>query len=126
MWTPNIFMIFVFSQAVAISIIVVILKKILDRNLIGLAIEQLEAGRLNPEGLNGKNFDPPNFKLVVITHKKISDADRERIAKAVTKNIAHGIIPDFQIDEKIRGGMIIKAGTHIADYSLVDRLRRAK
>ncbi len=119
-------MIFVFSQVVAIGTIVIILKGILDRNLINLAIQQLEAGRLNPLGLGQKNFDTASIKLVVVTHKKIKDVNRERVLKAVTKNIPGGIIPDFQIDSKILGGMIISVGDNVAEYSLIDRLRRAR
>ncbi len=119
-------MIFVLSQTVAISIIVVILKGMLDRNLIDLAIQQLEIGRLNLQEMHKKDFDPAGVQLIVITHKKIMDADRERVFKAVTKNIPVGIVPDFQINRKILGGMIISVGPNTADYSLIDRLRRAR
>ncbi len=126
MWTPSIFVIFVLSQTVAISIIVLVLKGILDRNLINLAIQQLEAGRLNPDGSDRKNFDPAHFTVSVTTHKEIASVDRERVLKAVTKNIPGGVVTDFQIDKKIRGGMIIKTGIQTADYSLLDRLKRAR
>ncbi|MCB9772019.1 MAG: F0F1 ATP synthase subunit delta [Candidatus Omnitrophica bacterium] len=116
---------FVLPQVVAITIIVIVLKKILDRNLINLAIEQLEAGRLNPTEAQIKNLGAAKFPFIVTTHKKIKDIDRERILKAITKNISGGVTPDFQIDNKIRGGMIIKAGENISDCSLSDRLRRA-
>ncbi len=119
-------MIFVLSQTVAISIIVFILKGILDRNLIDLAIQQLEIGRLNPQELHKKDFDPASVKLIVITHKKITDVDRERVFKAVTKNIPGGVIADFQINRKILGGMIVSVGANTVDYSLIDRLRRAR
>lgn len=125
MWTPSIFVIFVLSQIIAISIIVFVLKGMLDRNLINLAIQQLEAGRLNPEGSERKDFIPAHFTVTVITHKEIAAVDRERVLKAVTKNIAGGVSTNFQIDRKIRGGMIINAGVHVADYSLMDRLKRA-
>lgn len=126
MWTPSIFVIFVLSQTVAISIIVLVLKGILDRNLINLAIQQLEAGHLNPAGLNRKDFDLVHFSVSVITHKEIAAVDRERVLKAVTKNIPGGTRTHFQVDRKICGGMIIKAGAQTADYSLLDRLKRAR
>lgn len=116
---------FVLPQVVAITIIVIVLKKVLDRNLINLAIEQLEAGRLNPSEAQSKSAEPAKFLFTVITHKKIKDVDRERILKAVTKNISGSIVPNFQVDKNIRGGMIIKAGENISDCSLSDRLRRA-
>lgn len=126
MWTPSIFVIFVLSQVVAIGIIVLVLKGILDQDLINLAIQQLDAGRLNPEGLAHKNFDPAYCAVRVITHKEIAALDRERILKAVIKNIPGGVVTHFEIDRKIRGGMIIKIGVHTADYSLIDRLKRAR
>ena len=103
---------------------VVVLKKILDRNLIDLAIEQLRAGRLNPAELKEPDFDPGTVPVMVITYKKISETDREHILKELTKNISGGAVPDFQTDPKLRGGMIIKVGTKVADFSLIDRLRR--
>ncbi len=116
--------IFFFSQLFIISLIVLILKKILDRNLIELAMAQLEAGRLNPP-LN-KPLDIENFVLSVTTHKNIAKSTRERIVKASIKNIPGVIVPHFYIDKKIYGGMIIRAGDQVADFSLADRLRRAK
>lgn len=116
---------FVLPQVVAITIIVIVLKKVLDRNLINLAIEQLEAGRLNPSEAQSKSVESAKVLFKVITHKKIKDVDRERILKAITKNIPGGIVPDFQVDKNIRGGMIIKVGENTSDCSLSDRLRRA-
>lgn len=125
MWIPNIFAIFAILQVVPVAIIVVILKSILDRNLIDLAIQQLESGRLNPQGGHNANFNLNGIKMVVITHKKISQAHRERILKAVLKNIPGGLVADFQTNKKICGGMIITVGASTVDYSLLDRLRRA-
>lgn len=118
----NIFPIFVVSQVIAISVIVVILKRILDGNLADLAIGQLESGRVNFK----KSFDSPNVKFVVITHKKIDEIYRDRILKALAKNMAGKVEVDFQIDAKILGGMIIRFGDNTVDYSLIDRLRRAR
>lgn len=118
----KIFLIFVVSQVVAISIIVMILKRILDGNLINLAIQLLESWPLNLK----KSFDASSGKLVVTTHKKIEEAHRQRILKALTKNMAGKAEVDFQVDAKILGGMIIRFGDDTADYSLIDRLRRAR
>ncbi len=118
----NIFLIFVVSQVVAISIIVMVLKRILDGNLINLAIGLLESGSLNAK----KSFDASGGKLVVTTHKKIEETHRQRILKALIKNAAGKVEVDFQVDAKILGGMIIRFGDDTADYSLIDRLRRAR
>lgn len=125
MWNSGIFVIFFVSQAMAIGIIVVILKKILDRNLIDLAIQQLEAGRLTPQRQQKKDFDYSNSKIVVVTHRKIRSGDSQRVLKAVTKNMP-GVIVDFEVEPKVIGGMIIKVDDNAADYSLIDRLRRAR
>ena len=118
MGTPNVFLIFVLSQAVVISAILVFLKKKLNSNLVDLAITQLEAGQIE--------LEVPNMEIVFITHKKVSADIRERILKAVTKRIPGSAVPEFHVDTKILGGMIIKAGSQTVDYSLIDRLRKAK
>ena len=118
METPNIFMIFVLSQGVVISLILVFLKKKLNSNLVDLAITQLEAGQVE--------LQSPNMAIVFITHKTVSADVRERILKAVTKRIPGSAAPEFRVDGKILGGMIIKAGSQVVDYSLDDRLRKAR
>ena len=118
METPNIFMIFVLSQGVVISLILVFLKKKLNSNLVDLAITQLEAGQIE--------LQSPNMAIAFITHKTVSADVRERILKAVTKRIPGSAAAEFRVDGKILGGMIIKAGSQVVDYSLVDRLRKAR
>jgi len=114
----NIFLIFVLTQVVVISVILFVLKKTLNRNLVDLAIKQIEAGQLKQ--------DAQNVNITVTTHKPVSTGQRERLLKAVTKQIPGAGTPDFKIDGKLLGGMIIEVGPQIVDYSLIDRLRKAR
>ena len=118
MATPNILTIFLCSQVVVVIVIVFVLKKVLNGNLVDLAITQLESGQVVA--------DSPTTNIVIITHQSISASHRERILKAISKRIPGAGVPEFRVDGKLLGGMIIKAGTQVVDYSLVDRLRRAR
>jgi len=105
------------AQVVVISIIVMILKRILDQMLIDLAINLFEYW--SP----GKH---PTGPVQIITHKRLSGRNVDGLRKALGK---HSLTPDqaqYVIDKKILGGMIIRADNRIFDCSLKDRLRRAR
>ncbi len=116
---------FFLSQAVAIIIAVVVLKAQLNRNLLDLAVRNIEAGVFILDGPEHNNPKPPPPVFIVISHKKLSDTNRERFLKAITKTTPGGIVPDFQVDKTIMGGVIVKAGAKVVDCSLKDKLRQA-
>ena len=104
------------AQAVIISIIVVVLKKKLDKNLIELAVRQL--GSLKME----KGTTSP---AVIITHRKLADKYKNQITQLVNEQAGSSERIDFQIDKGILGGIVLKIGTRQLDYSLKDRLQEA-
>lgn len=114
----NIFLIFFLTQVVVISIILFVLKKTLNRNLIDLAISQVEHGQVK--------YDGPEPLIMVTTHKPVSTTARERLLKAIAKHLPGVKTPEFRVDGKILGGMIIQVGSHTVDFSLIDRLRKAR
>lgn len=122
---PNYFLIFLIPQIVVLPVIVAVLKKKLDASLINLAIQQFDSGALDPAGSRQKNFDNGQVKLTVVTHKIVSAEIRERIIKILTRRFP-GAGADFQVDPKILGGMILRVGQETADFSLIDRLRKAR
>lgn len=111
------------AQTVVISFIVAYLKNRLDRNLIDLGIKQIEVGAFAAE--NTKDKSPEPLIYTVITHKTIKDIDRERILKTITKHSSRPNKTQFQVDGKILGGIMIKAGNTTIDCTLTERLRQA-
>ena len=109
----------VFSiQAIFITIITIILKIILDRKLIELAIKKVELWEFD-------NSVRQSEKFVVITHKKISQKYKSRIEKVVREKFDSTTKLSFEVHRRILGGMIIKIGTLFLDVSLKDRLKQA-
>lgn len=106
------------AQGILAVIIVIVLKNILDNNLIESAIRRLEWW-LRTEHSSSVN------QVTVISHKKLHPKNEERIVKAAGEYFKDSGKPVFQIDRKIMGGVVIKVGENIFDYSLKDRLRLA-
>ena len=105
-------------QIIVGAIVVVILKKALDKMLIETAIRQLEIFKVEEfgEGLS---------EVIVMTHKKIKELDYNKIALILYRrlhkrvNVVNQIVPD------LRGGMIIKVKNITIDYSLKKKLKES-
>ena len=106
------------AQVVVISIIVFVLKKTLDQNLMDGAIRHIEYWALEEKTKKVS-------RLVVQTHKPLDDKYHQRIVKAANKNFGSSVVPDFRIDTKMMGGMIIWVDDKEIEYSLRDRLKQA-
>ncbi len=106
------------AQCVVAVIIIVVLKNILDKNLMESAIRRLE-------GWPQTGHPSAVTEITVIFHKNLSPVNKERVLKASLKHFTDAVKPVFQIDKKIMGGIIIKVGENTLDYSLKDRLRLA-
>ncbi len=104
------------AQIIVIAIIVVILKKILDRMLIDLAISLFE---YNASGQS------PSGPITITTHKRLKSKYQAAIVKAAQKHSWPLDQIQYKIDKKIYGGMIIRTDKRIFDCSLKDRLRQA-
>lgn len=109
---------FLMVQCVAAVIILFILKKILDRKLYETAIRRLEFLARTDRPLTVDH-------VIVVSHKKLSLKNKERIQRAVSKHFADSVKPVFEIDKGILGGIIITAGDQTFTYSLKHRLNLA-
>ena len=105
------------AQIVAISFVVFVLKKILDHMLIDLAIRHLEYGQ-------SKERRPVDL-IVILTHRRLQEKYKQRIAQIIRKYCSQETQAEYRIQKDIMGGIIIKVGGRMIDYSLKDRLRQA-
>jgi len=104
------------AQLIIIAIIIYILKKILDRMLIDLAVTHFEyyhPGR--------QSTDP----VLIISHRPLSGKDKARLDKAARKISVDPARLTYQVNKKKFGGMVIKTSDKMIDFSLRDRLRQA-
>lgn len=106
----------ILAQLVVISLIIFVLKKIFDRQLIELAVHSVEA-------LDAGRVDKNLTELTVVTYGDLSSINRQRIIDALRKKINKTVNVIATKDKGIKGGMIIKIQNQSFDYSLVGRLR---
>ncbi len=106
-------------QVAAGFIVILILKKILDHQLVELAIKKFEAIKLQPE-------DQKLSSILIISSRAISVAVHERIRLAAEKKFNRPISLVVKINKKINGGMIIQVNSAIVDYSVVGRLKEGR
>ena len=110
------FVIFILGQIAVAAIVIFFLKKKLDNILIDLAIRQLELYR----------GEKAIKVATVVTHKNLNPQYQEHLRRIVAKQLGESAVLSYQTDKSLLGGIIIKLGDQIMDYSLRDRLRQAK
>ena len=113
----DIFLKVLVAQIVSASIILFVLKKVLDRNLIELTIRRLET-------LPFAEFKNVN-SVTIVSHKKLNAKYQERVFKTSTRYFGTKVTPVLQIDKRLWGGAILHINENIYDFSLNDRLRQA-
>lgn len=108
----------VLAQIVVISIIVFILKKVLDQQLIESAIHKLEV-------MDANRIGQDLIELNVITYEILDEKDRKRISDALYKKTNRHITLAVAQDKKIKGGIIIKLKNTTINHSLLSRLQES-
>lgn len=106
------------AQIVVIAIIVAILKKILDRQLVEMAIHKLEV-------LDGGRIPSDLSEVIVITPGPLAEKSYQRIFNAILKKTNKKISVVSTVDRTLKGGIIIKVKDITFDHSLVGRLKEA-
>ena len=105
-------------QVAVISVIVFILKKILDRQLIESALHDIEI-------LDGRRTDADISELTVVAYEDLNPQSQKRILDAMQKKINRTVHLVVTKDKTLKGGMIIRFKGHSFDYSLVNRLKES-
>ena len=112
------FMRVILLQAIVISLIIWVLKKILDRSLIDLAVRQFKLRQRQGQKSVCKN-------IRIISHKGLSSRNRSMITCVVQQALGADVSPGFEVDKALWGGLKILVGDEEIDCSLRDRLRQA-
>ena len=105
-----------FIQFFVGSIIIFVLFLILNRQLINLALHQLES-------LGFGQADEMGGQITIVTAGGLTEKTKEKIRKIVFKNFNASKGPHYVIDKAIKGGMIIKLRDQMVDYSVARRLK---
>jgi F0F1-type ATP synthase delta subunit len=103
-------------QVVLALIVIVVLKKLLDRELVESALEQFEVLKYQE--------DPSQLKTIaVVGHKALKDQIRSRF-KSVAARKFKGVPVDFPTDAGLKGGVKVVVGRTVIDCTLNDRLEK--
>ncbi len=105
------------GQGIAIIVVMFVLKGVLDKTLIELAVRHIEVWKF----AEAKGID----RILVVTHKPLKKDYVERVQKALAKNFSSQVTADFQVQKRLLGGAVIHVGEQILDCSLKDRLAQA-
>jgi len=105
-----------FYQLLLIAVIVLILKALLDRQLIDAAIQDIGflplAGDL-----------PKADKIEIVTFRPLKPETQKKISQAVCKKFNKELPVETRQDKKIRGGIFIRIGPVHIDFTLHSRLK---
>lgn len=105
-------------QLIVITLIVYVLKGVLDRILIDSAIRKIESMR-------GNFIEKDLTQVSVVSYKPLSEENKLRLQNALNKKAQRVIPLIIERDKKLKGGIIIKIGTTIVDCSLINRLKES-
>ena len=105
-----------FFQIIVISIIVFILKQVLEGQLVNLAVQKLDTMPLD-------EFDQGSYEVTVTAYANLKNSIKEKIAQIVTRKINKPAAIAVQRDKKLWGGLIIRWNKGVIDLSLISRLK---
>ncbi len=103
-------------QIILGSIVIFVLKKILDHQLNELAVKTFKNAKLEPDDLKLGS-------ILVSSPFRISKKIQDRIVEIAKKKFGRPMSIVIKKDRSLKGGMIIYLNSLIVDYSLVGRLK---
>ncbi len=110
-----IFLIFAL-QVVAALIVMAVLKKLLDRELIESALEQFEVMKYQGDSAWLKT-------ITIVGHKPLGVEIQARF-KSIAVRRFKGVVLDFSSDAELKGGVKVALQDIVIDCSLSDRLKK--
>ncbi len=106
------------GQVIVISIIVIVLRRILDYQLRESAVRLIET-------MYSNQVDPDLSELTVITYSSLPKADYKRIITSLKNKTGKDVKLHVIQDKSIKGGIIIQMKNNPIDNSLADRLKES-
>ena len=108
----------VLVQIIAAGVVFAVLRAVLNGMLIDLALKHREVFR-------SEDGEAPVDRVVIVSFRPLKDADARRARRAVDQRIRPAGPLEFQVERQLWGGVVIRAGSRVLDFSLRDRLKRA-
>jgi len=103
-------------QIVVGAVVVFILKKVLDHQLVELAIKTFKNAKLEPDDLKLGS-------ILASSPGSVSKKIQDRVSQVAEKKFGRPMSIVIKKDKNLKGGLIIYLNSSIIDYSLVGRLK---
>jgi len=100
------------GQCVFAVVVIFVLKKILDKELAGAALEKFESCKTSPD----------IKEIVVRSASSLGDEFKNRLESVRKRKFVQANL-NFQQDSALKGGVVIIVGDLLLDFSLSNRLR---
>ena len=108
----RVFFIIFFIQCVFALIVIFVLKKLLDKELMKSALEKFESCKASPD-----------IKVITVRFAlQVNDEFRHRFEYIQKRKFVQATL-NFQEDASLKGGVVITLGDIILDFSLSQRLK---
>ena len=105
------------GQGIAIVIVMFVLRAVLNRMLIDLAVRHIEVWKFaEAKGIS---------RILIVTHAPLKKPYVDRIQRALAGHFSSGAAAEFRVQKALLGGAVIHVGEQILDFSLKDRLTQA-
>jgi F0F1-type ATP synthase delta subunit len=111
----NIILKIVILQVVIGALVLLLMKKLLDRELFAAALEQVSVLPLE----HGVALD----EIVVVAGCRLSEVDRARLKGVVERRYPQARLVVGE-DLSLGGGLIIRVGVHVFDHSFWTRIKQ--
>ncbi|HSV42935.1 MAG TPA: F0F1 ATP synthase subunit delta [Candidatus Bathyarchaeia archaeon] len=111
------FLLLLLGQSVVAIIVIAVLRVILNRMLLDLAVRHIESWNFS---------DAKKVKRVIIfSHKPLNVVYRNRVQKVVDRNFSSDVVLEFKVERSLWGGAVVAVDDGLFDCSLKDRWHRA-
>jgi len=109
-------------QLILISLILFILKLLLEHKLVESAIRSLEVWE---SGCDEDERPPAPKDIKVVSHRPLNSSRKQRILRATLNNFGSEAKVDFSLNKKLLGGVVITFGDEVIECSTRDRLEQS-
>jgi len=99
------------GQIIFAVIVIVVLKKLLEKELIHAALEKFETSKVTEE-----------IKVITITSASVINDELKGYFQTIQKRRMPQAVLNFELNPSLKGGVVITEGDVVLDFSLSNRL----
>ena len=116
------------AQVILGAVIIFALKKLLDKQLFDLAVQDIKYWQ-STEKLAARialdEFDPSidaPRKIIMVSYKPLGGRQQALLRQTAVKQFGDDVVFEFRVNKDLLGGVIVTVGDCVLDHSLKERL----